>query len=123
MLVFAEAGNEFIDRLDKVDETVSSIHKSISFIVDFQPTISGVKQNAPRSKYRWTVPEDQPSSLELKANNFFNVDDAGEDKAAVQRNEDDILACAAEVLNNPSTASASSDAGDDKGQIKEKEAD
>lgn len=30
------------------------------------------------------------------------------------------MACAADVVNNATTASASSDTGDDKGQIKEK---
>jgi uncharacterized protein YfdQ (DUF2303 family) len=55
--------------------------------------------------------------------NFFNTEEAKEDKSLSQGNEDDILACAADVLNNATTASASSDTGDDKGQIKEKSAD
>ena len=120
ILVFAEAGNEFIDHLDKIDQTVNSMQSSISFIVDFQPTVSGVKENAPKSKYRWTVPEQQKTSSELKAENFIDPDDTKEDKPVSQSNDDDILACAANVMNNVTTASASSDTGDDKGQIKEK---
>ena len=113
--MFAEAGNEFIDRLDKVDETVNCLSKSISFVVDFQPTISGIKENAPKSKYRWTVPNEKPAALDLKVDNFFDTEESKEEKSLSQGNEDDVLACAADVINNGTTASASSDTGDDKG--------
>lgn len=120
-MIFAEAGNELIHGSGSTEE-IDGLKTSLSFMVDILPTKSSIKDSAEHSRYRWKQPaSDVAGTTELRAEDFFDPDDAGEDGAAAQANEDDILACAADLMNNVTTASASSGTEEqDNRQIKEK---
>jgi hypothetical protein len=118
-LILAEAGNDLIDG-SGTNEEISSLKNSMTFMVDILPLKSSIKEAAERSKYRWT-PTITGEISELKAEDFLDPEEAKEDGSPDQVNEDDILACAVDLANNATTASASSGLADeDKGQIKEK---
>ena len=126
-LVLAEANNVLLFSSGSEDR-ISMLKKSLKFPIDIVlPRKHGSKANqkdgpkdgADEINYKWSLPSESQENQPLKVEDFLTNDDQVDDENAKKTNEDDVLACANELLQ--STSATSSGAEDqDKDQMKDK---
>ena len=122
-LVLAEANTALLFGSGSEDK-ISMLKKSFKFPIDIVlPRKHGSKANqkdgADEINYKWSLPSESQENQPLKVEDFLTNDDQVDDENAKKTNEDDVLACANELLQ--STSATSSGAEDqDKDQIKDK---